>query len=63
MTEKLKEELEETQEEVLVDCGTAHHWVIDIAEGPSSKGTCKKCGETRPFSNSIEKNVYGSSKL
>ena len=54
MTEKLKEEVGESQVEVLGNCGEAHHWEIDIAEGPKSQGTCKKCGETKPFSNSID---------
>ena len=58
MTEKLREEITESQEELLVDCGTAHHWVIDTATGPKSEGTCKKCGETKSFSNSIDKKVY-----
>ncbi len=61
MTEKLKEEIIESQEEVLVDCGTAHHWSIDIADGPRSEGICKKCGETKSFSNSIDtRQGYGS---
>lgn len=31
----------------------AHHWVIDTASGPISKGRCKKCKVTREFFNSI----------
>ena len=30
-----------------------HHWVIDIAEGPFSKGECKLCKKTANFKNSI----------
>ena len=31
-----------------------HYWIIDAANGPTSIGTCRKCGEQREFSNSIE---------
>ncbi len=30
-----------------------HHWVIEPANGPSSRGKCRKCHEVRAFSNSI----------
>ena len=28
-----------------------HHWVIESAESPTSKGHCKLCGEVRDFRN------------
>ncbi len=28
-----------------------HHWIIDVANGPVSKGKCRLCGEEREFSN------------
>ena len=28
-----------------------HHWVIESAESPTSKGHCKKCGDVRDFRN------------
>ena len=32
-----------------------HHWMIDSPSGTKkSKGTCKHCGTTRMFLNSIE---------
>ena len=31
-----------------------HHWVIEKANGPVSKGRCRLCGEEREFSNSVE---------
>ena len=31
-----------------------HHWIIDPAAGPASKGVCKLCGEEREFDNSSE---------
>ena len=30
-----------------------HYWVIEVANGPTSRGECKYCGETRDFFNSI----------
>ena len=30
-----------------------HHWQIPSPNGPTSIGTCKNCGETREFRNSI----------
>jgi len=30
----------------------AHHWIIETATGPVSKGMCRLCGEEREFSNS-----------
>ena len=30
----------------------AHHWIIETADGPVSKGECQLCGENREFSNS-----------
>ncbi len=33
---------------------TCHHfWVIEVANGPSSLGTCKYCGETKEFLNAF----------
>ena len=28
-----------------------HHWIIDPVDGPTSTGTCKKCGATRQHEN------------
>ena len=28
-----------------------HHWRIDAPDGPTSEGECRRCGETRTFSN------------
>ncbi len=30
-----------------------HYWVIEVANGPSSLGTCKFCGETKEFLNAF----------
>lgn len=29
----------------------AHHWIIEPPNGPTSGGTCQKCGEHRAFHN------------
>ena len=31
-----------------------HHWVIDAANGPTSHGRCKHCGQERDFFNNPE---------
>ena len=31
-----------------------HHWAIENASGPVSRGTCKMCGEVREFLNSAD---------
>ena len=31
-----------------------HHWVIESANGPLSEGVCRRCGERREFTNSID---------
>ena len=30
-----------------------HHWIIEAAAGPTSRGRCKRCGEERQFTNSL----------
>ena len=35
-----------------------HHWAIEIADGPTSVGRCRRCKEVREFANSIRDNVY-----
>ena len=32
----------------------AHHWLIETAAGPVSKGVCRLCGEERQFTNSTD---------
>jgi len=33
--------------------GCCHHWLIERATGPSSRGVCKFCTEEREFSNRL----------
>jgi len=35
----------------MTDC--IHHWWIEEAAGPESRGVCKLCGEGRFFRNSV----------
>ena len=30
-----------------------HHWIIEVANGPVSRGVCRNCQEIRQFRNSI----------
>ena len=30
-----------------------HHWVIEVADGPTSRGVCKICGAKKEFINSM----------
>jgi len=36
-----------------------HYWVIEAADGPTSRGVCKFCGEARVFNNSWTNSGYG----
>jgi len=31
-----------------------HHWVLETAAGPTSKGVCQRCGTEKEFKNTIE---------
>jgi len=33
--------------------GCCHHWIIDVAICPLSKGICKQCGEEKLFRNQL----------
>jgi hypothetical protein len=33
--------------------GCNHYWIIDVANGPTSLGKCKYCGEVREFYNAF----------
>ncbi len=37
-----------------VESDCAHHWAIESPNGPTSNGTCKRCGEIKEFKNSIK---------
>ena len=37
-----------------------HHWVIQPADGPESRGLCQVCGEVRDFKNYVEGGKWGN---
>ena len=49
MNQKVKEKPK--KHEAAEECH--HHWVIEVANGPKSRGVCKYCGETREFFNAF----------
>lgn len=51
MKERVKEKETIREEPENEQC--AHYWVIEIANGPTSSGECKYCGETREFFNAF----------
>ena len=40
------------------DLGCKHFWLIDTPTGPSSRGTCKVCGQIKEFRNYLETSPY-----
>ena len=36
------------------DSDCPHHWAIESPNGPTSFGTCRRCGAVREFKNSIQ---------
>ena len=40
-----------------------HHWLIQAADGPTSEGVCRICGETRDFKNYVETASWGDTRL
>lgn len=49
MKQKVKERIEEKPAEEKCH----HYWVIEVANGPTSRGECKYCGETKEFLNAF----------
>ena len=47
--------------EVTVVC--QHHWVIQAADGPTSAGVCRVCGEIKDFKNYVETATWGDTRL
>ncbi len=43
---------EENRESVPQD-GCHHYWIIEVANGPTSRGICKYCGEEKEFLNTM----------
>jgi hypothetical protein len=47
--------------EVAVIC--QHHWLINAADGPTSAGVCRVCGEIKDFKNYVETATWGDTRL
>ena len=47
--------------EVVLIC--QHHWVIQAADGPTSSGVCRVCGEAKEFNNYVETATWGDTRL
>jgi len=45
-----RSEVKEKKSAVATPC--RHYWNIEAADGPTSRGVCKVCGEEREFLNS-----------
>ncbi len=41
----------------------SHHWLIQAADGPTSGGMCRICGEIREFKNYVETASWGDTRL
>ena len=37
------------------DSQCQHHWMIDVAGGPESRGVCRICGAERLFKNALDR--------
>ena len=57
MVQKVKEKTEEhvAQEEC------RHYWIIESADGPTSKGVCRFCGAEKEFFNSFSGSIKDNS--
>ena len=40
-------------EKYVAPAACAHHWMIEVSKGPTSKGVCKVCGQRKEFLNAI----------
>ncbi len=43
------------------DC--PHYWLIEPADGPTSRGECKYCGAVKDFYNSFPEFIYNRTVL
>ena len=51
MKRKLK--VEEKTKNYIASEQCHHYWIIEVANGPKSRGVCRYCGESRDFLNSM----------
>jgi hypothetical protein len=48
-----KVKVKERTEEYIDREQCSHYWIIEMANGPKSRGVCKYCGESRDFLNAM----------
>ncbi len=49
-------------EEGVEDIKCRHHYIIEVATGPISLGTCTECKVTKEFKNHISRTFWGDSE-
>jgi len=67
----MRQKIKDVSEKHISEDECLHHWVIEIADGPTSRGVCKICGAEKEFINSMpdytapkrEKNVFALPEL
>ncbi len=49
----MKQRVKEKVDTKPVEENCHHYWVIEVANGPKSRGKCRYCGDTREFFNAF----------
>jgi len=49
----MRHKIKERTQDYVAENQCHHYWVIEVANGPKSRGVCRFCGETRDFFNSV----------
>jgi hypothetical protein len=49
----MKHKVREKNRDYVADDECRHYWIIEVANGPKSRGVCRYCGASRDFLNSI----------
>jgi hypothetical protein len=49
----MRQKIKEKAHDYAVKGKCNHYWIIEIANGPKSRGVCRYCGASRDFLNSI----------
>jgi len=51
MIQKVKVETKDREPVAKEEC--SHYWIIEVANGPKSRGVCRYCGEEKEFQNTM----------
>ena len=49
----MKQKVDKKPEKKIAKKDCNHYWVIEVANGPTSSGVCKYCGEIKVFLNAF----------